>query len=75
MVGRQVEPIFSISLNKADLLLLNKIQSFFKGVGNIWIDRANNAYVYSVSSVKDLTSVIIPHLNKFPLLSQKRADF
>jgi hypothetical protein len=30
---------------------------------------------YSVSSVKDLTNVIIPHFKKYTLLTQKAADF
>jgi len=30
---------------------------------------------YSITSVKDLMEVIIPHLEKFPLISKKRADF
>jgi hypothetical protein len=30
---------------------------------------------YSVTDIKDLTNIIIPHFNKYPLLSQKAADF
>jgi LAGLIDADG endonuclease len=30
---------------------------------------------YSVSSVKDLTNIIIPHFKKYTLLTQKAADF
>ena len=32
-------------------------------------------YRYKVSSVRDLMNVIIPHFDKFPLLTQKGADF
>ena len=35
----------------------------------------NQSVIYSVQSIKDLTNVIIPHFLKYPLLSQKRADF
>jgi len=55
------------------LPLLEKIQAFF-GVGNISIGN-NNSVTYYVSSVNDLINVIIPHFDKFPLITQKRADF
>jgi len=31
--------------------------------------------MYSVNSVKDIINVIIPHFDKYPLLTQKRADY
>jgi hypothetical protein len=31
--------------------------------------------IYSVQSIKDLNNIIIPHFKKYPLLTQKRADF
>jgi hypothetical protein len=31
--------------------------------------------IYNVQSIKDLTNVIIPHFTKYPLQSQKQADF
>jgi len=34
----------------------------------------NNA-VFSVSSLEKLTNIIIPHFNKYPLVTQKRSDF
>jgi hypothetical protein len=30
---------------------------------------------YSVASIKDLINTIIPHFEKYPLLTQKAADF
>lgn len=30
---------------------------------------------YKVSSTKQIISAIIPHFSKYPLMSQKRADF
>lgn len=30
---------------------------------------------YEVRSIKELTKVIIPHFDKYPLLTKKRADF
>lgn len=33
-----------------------------------------NNVVYSVSSLEELTNIIIPHFNKYPLITQKRSD-
>jgi hypothetical protein len=44
------------------------------GVGTIATYKNGNV-VYSVQSIQDLTNVIIPHFDKYPLLSKKRADF
>lgn len=72
-LGWGVEPSFIIGLHAKELPLLEKIQAFF-GVGNISIGN-NNSVTYYVSSVNDLIEVIIPHFDKFPLITQKRADF
>ena len=71
-VGWRVLPIFSIELHKRDVLLLKQVQTFFD-VGNIYERRSN--VVYSVQSFNDLSEVIIPHFNKYPLLTQKQSDF
>jgi LAGLIDADG endonuclease len=42
-------------------------------VGSINKDR--DFIVYKVGSLKDLTKTIIPHFEKYILLTQKRADF
>ena len=49
------------------------IKSSF-GVGNISKDGKNCNFQYRVSSVKDLP-VIIDHFDKYPLLTQKKADY
>lgn len=68
-----VEPSFNTGLHSRDLPLLEKIQTFF-GVGNISIGN-NNTAIYYVASVQDLTNVIIPHFDMFPLITKKRADY
>nr|UYR50840.1 hypothetical protein [Morchella crassipes] len=45
----------------------------FFGVGNIQINK-DGSITYSVTSIKDLTNVIIPHFCKYPLLTQKQAS-
>lgn len=71
-VGWRILPIFSIEIHKRDILLLKQIQTFF-GVGNIYKHRSN--MTYTVQSFYDLSEIIIPHFNKYPLLTQKRSDF
>ena len=57
--GWQITPLFSIELHNKDLFLLKQIQSFF-GVGSIRRRKTNDQVIFSVCSVKDLTSKIIP---------------
>lgn len=70
----RIDPTFEIGLNVKDLAILKQIQSFF-GVGTIRINERNNSVVYAVQSTKELMNVIIPHFLKYPLITQKRADF
>jgi hypothetical protein len=71
-LGWGVEPGFIIGLHANNLPILEKIQSYF-GVGNIHIGN-NNAVSYYVNDVQDLTKVIIPHFDKYPLITKKRAQ-
>jgi len=66
---------FKIGLNKKDLPLLMQFKKFFGGIGTITYDKADNAWIYSVSSVTELLNVIFPHFINYPLLTQKKADF
>lgn len=72
--GYNVTPEFKIELHNRDILLLRKIHTFF-GIGTIneYVDK--NKASYSVQSAKDLAKKIIPHFDKYPLLTQKRADY
>ena len=71
-VGYIIQLIFSITLHKKDKALLEEIQNFFN-VGMIY-KHGSHSIQFIVRSVKDL-AVIINHFDKFPLLSQKKADF
>lgn len=66
---------FEIGLNQKDSLLLYQLQEFFGGIGSIRLDKKSNALKYSVGDIKDLKNIIIPHFKKYPLLTQKAADF
>ena len=73
-LGWTVSPIFTIGLHAKDLEFLNIIQSYF-GVGKIYTKQSDGSIHYRVWSVKDLINIIIPHFDKYPLVTQKRADF
>jgi hypothetical protein len=68
------EEYFQISLHKKDLSLLKLIQNYFNGVGIIYID-GKDTIQFHVTSLVYLQNVIIPHFDKFPLITQKKADF
>jgi len=72
-VGWRVAAYFQISMYNKDRVLLELIQSFFGGVGNINQEHKDSIQ-YRISSVKDL-AVVIDHFDKYPLITQKRADF
>jgi LAGLIDADG endonuclease len=72
-LGWRVQSKFQISLHVRDLALLLKIQQFFGDIGSI--GKSGNMAYFSVSSVKDLTNIIIPHFDKYFLLTKKAADF
>ena len=63
---------FQINLHSKDIVLLEQIKEYF-GVGTIYKE-GKSVIKYSVQSNKDL-SVIISHLEKYSLITQKKADF
>lgn len=72
--GRRVETRFALSLHKKDLTILQLIQNYFNGVGNINKERETSVQ-FHVTTLTDLTNTIIPHFDKFPLITQKRGDY
>jgi hypothetical protein len=54
---------------------LLELQQLFGGCGSIIQSKNRNTVRFSVSDIKDLTTFIIPHFRKYPLLTQKAADF
>ena len=72
-VGRQVKLEFWLSLHEGDKVLLEQIKNYF-GVGNITKHYSNKILNYRISSTKDLAK-IIDHLDQYPLITQKLADY
>lgn len=69
-LGWRIEPGFSIILHKKDLDVIEQIKKFY-GVGSIY---SGSHAQFSVRSFKEL-SVIINHFDKYPLITQKQADY
>lgn len=69
-----MQPAFLINLHIKDLELLKQIQLFF-GVGTINIKKTKGSALFSIQSIKDLTDVIIPYFDKYPIITKKRADY
>jgi hypothetical protein len=71
--GFRVRAVFQIELHEKDLELLKAIQVFFRGIGFI-VSTKNNGVAFKARSLDDL-KVLIAHFEKYPLMTQKRADF
>ena len=44
------------------------------GIGNI-TKLGKNGVLFQINSLQNLINIVIPYFNKFPLLTQKKADF
>jgi hypothetical protein len=72
-LGYQVKYEFAIVVHSKDRALLEKIKLSFNGVGGL--DKHGKLSVkFRVSSIKDI-SILIDHLDKYPLKTQKLADY
>lgn len=72
--GWEIRPSFSVSQNRDRAEVLNLYKEHF-GCGSIRPDRSDKTLKYEVRSVRDLVERVIPHFEKYPLLSSKRSDF
>jgi hypothetical protein len=71
-MGYQIQAIFKITMHKKDNDLLCQIQDYFDA-GSV-TKHGETTLQYTVKSLKDLDK-IITHFDKYPLLSQKYADY
>ena len=74
-LGFQIQASFELKLHSRDSYILSSIKSFFGEIGYITINNEKNYAEYRVVKLNDILNILIPHFNKFPLLTQKRADF
>ena len=74
--GWNVQARVQIKMHEIDRTLMEKIQEFFGGIGYISTKANNNLAVeFRVSTLNDISNVIIPHFDKYPLLTKKQADY
>lgn len=71
-IGWRVQLFFQINLHKKDIALLEDIRDYF-GVGMIH-KSGTNLVQYRIQTFDEL-SILINHLNDYPLVSQKKWDF
>jgi NADH:ubiquinone oxidoreductase subunit K len=79
--GWRVQARVQIKMHEIDRALIVKTQEFFLlcyaklGIG--YISKPNNrlATEFRVNTLNDIVNIIIPHFNKYPLLTKKQADF
>lgn len=75
-VGWEVQPTFQIGLHHKDKVLLEQLQNYF-GPSSRRIFKhgpQSQSLLFKVQSIKEL-KLIINHFDKYPLITQKRADF
>ena len=73
-LGWRAQLKFQLSLHTKDLNLLYLLQQYLGGIGSIHLARNRDIVNYSIDSIEDLNKLII-HLENYPLLTQKAADF
>lgn len=72
--GWDIRPSFSVSQNRDRAEILEVFLRTF-GCGTIRPDRSDRTLKYEVRSVTDLVARVIPHFQRYPLLSSKRREF
>jgi hypothetical protein len=74
-IGWNVQARFQIKLHEKDRALLLLIQNYFQGIG--YISKINNKSTveFRVSDITSLKNIILPHFDKYPLLTNKYQDF
>jgi hypothetical protein len=71
----EVRPSFSISQSgKRFCEALEALNAYF-GCGGIRYSKIDGTYKYEVRSLEDLQTRILPHFEKYPLVSVKRDDW
>ena len=73
-VGREVRPSLSVSQNGDRAEVLQLIHDHF-GCGSIRPDRSDKTVKWETRRLEDILVRVIPHFERYPLLSGKRLDF
>ena len=74
-LGYFVLTSFELALNVKDRLLLDLLKETMGNTGNIHYNPQDNTFKYKVSTLEGLINFVIPHFQKYYLITQKRSDF
>jgi NADH:ubiquinone oxidoreductase subunit K len=73
--GWNVQSRIQLKMHEKDRSLVLKIQEYFGGIGLVSKPNNNSTVEFRVHSIKDITNVIIPHFDNYPLLTKKYSDY
>lgn len=73
-LGWEIRPSFSVSQN-GDRAAVLEIYRREWDCGTIRPDRSDRTLKYEVRSIKELVTRVVPHFERYPLLSSKQDDF
>jgi LAGLIDADG endonuclease len=74
VAGWEVRPSLSVSQNGDRAEVLQLIQAHL-GCGSIRPDRSDKTLKWETRRLEDILGCVIPHFERYPLLSGKRVDF
>lgn len=74
LIGWETKPSFCVAQNYDRAEVLYLMQKYF-GCGFLRRDYGDKTLKYEVRSLTDLLCKVIPHFEKYPLLSAKNKDF
>ncbi len=72
--GWEVRPSFSVGQNKDRKEILELMKNYFN-CGAIRANQGDNTLKFETRNIDEIISKIIPHFEKYPLLSSKFQDF
>lgn len=73
-LGWEVRPSFSVGQNISRPEVIKLFQEYFR-CGNLRPNKGDNTMKFEIRSLRALLDVVIPHFEKYPLLSSKRKEF
>jgi len=74
-IGWNVQARFQIKLHEKDRALLLLIQNYFDNIGYISKINDKSTVEFRVSDITSLNNIIIPHFEKYTLITNKYKDF
>jgi hypothetical protein len=69
-----IDITLGMQLHLKDIALLESLKSYFK-VGNVFVRKTADVASFEVYSIESILDKVIPHFDRYPLLTQKRADY